>query len=167
MKTDLHPCAQIGPKYSNLSAQLHSETDFLFSLYEFLTIQRLTVWAGKPLIGGRAGAWLALAILRIFNSISVISGRWTGDNEKLCATEPRLQLERSPPRAGVETRTAPSIGQGLTYWATGALRHWINWADAQTDLAILWSNMPVFSNDVPHFRLACIDRPIDWFESRL
>ena len=43
MKTVLKPCAQIGPKYSNLSAQLHSETDFLFSLYEFLTIQRLTV----------------------------------------------------------------------------------------------------------------------------
>ena len=43
MKTVLQPCAQIRPKYSNLSAQLHSETDFLFSLYEFLTIQRLTV----------------------------------------------------------------------------------------------------------------------------
>ena len=50
-----------------------------------------------------------------FNSISVISGRWTGDNEKLCAMEPRLRLERSPPRAGLEPRTAPSIGQGLTY----------------------------------------------------
>ena len=43
MKTVIQPCAQIGPKYSNLSAQLHNETDFLFSLYEFLTIQRLTV----------------------------------------------------------------------------------------------------------------------------
>ena len=32
MKTVLQPCAQIRPKYSNLSAQLHSETDFLFSL---------------------------------------------------------------------------------------------------------------------------------------
>ena len=43
MKTVLRPYAQIRPKYSNLSAQLHSETDFLFSLNEFLTIQRLTV----------------------------------------------------------------------------------------------------------------------------
>ena len=43
MKTVLQPCAQIRLKYSNLSAQLYSETDFLFSLYEFLTIQRLTV----------------------------------------------------------------------------------------------------------------------------
>ena len=58
-----------------------------------------------------------LAISRISNSISVISGRCTGDNEKLCAMEPRLRLERSPPRAGLEPRTAPSIGQGLT---TGA-----------------------------------------------
>ena len=168
MKTVLQSCAQIGPKYSNLSAQLHSETDILFSLYEFLTIQRLSVWAGNPLIrwvGGWVGAWLA--ILRIFNSISVISGRWTGDNEKLYAMEPRLRLERSPPRAGLEPRTVQSIGQGLTYCATGALRHWLNWADAQTDLAILRSNMPVFLNDVPHFRLVCIDRSIDWYESRL
>ena len=43
MKTALQPCAQIGPKYSNLSAQLHCETDLSFSLYEFLTIQWLTV----------------------------------------------------------------------------------------------------------------------------
>ena len=61
----------------------------------------------------------------------------------------------------------PSIGQGLTYWATRASRHWLNWADAQTDLATLRSNMPVFSNDAPHFRLVCIGRSIDWFESRL
>ena len=27
--------------------------------------------------------------------------------------------------------------------------------------------MPVFSNDVPHFQLVCIDRSIDQFESRL
>ena len=33
METDLKPCAQIGPKYSNLCIQLYSETDFLFSLY--------------------------------------------------------------------------------------------------------------------------------------
>ena len=163
MKTDLKPCAQIGPIYSNLSAQLHSETDFLFSLYWILTIQQLSVWAGKPLIR-LVGAWLA--ILRIFNSISVISRRWTGDNEKLYAMEPRLRLERSAPRAGLEPRTILSIGQGgLTYWATGALRHWLNWAAAQTDMAILRSNMPVFSNDVPH--LVCICRSMDWFESRL
>ena len=31
MKTVLQPCAQIRPKYSYLSAQLHSVTDFLFS----------------------------------------------------------------------------------------------------------------------------------------
>ena len=116
-------------------------------------------------LGGWVGAWLA--ILRIFNSISVISGRWTGDNEKLCAMEPCLRLERSPPRAGLEPRTAPSIGQGLTYWVTGAPRHWLNWADAQTDLTILRSDMLVFSNDVPQCWLVCIGRSIDWFESRL
>ena len=32
MKTDLKPCAEFRPKYSNLSAHLHNESDFLFSL---------------------------------------------------------------------------------------------------------------------------------------
>ena len=30
----------------------------------------------------------------LFNSISVVSGRWADDNEKLCAMEPCLQLTR-------------------------------------------------------------------------
>ena len=30
----------------------------------------------------------------LFNSISVISGRWADDNERLCAMEPRLRLRR-------------------------------------------------------------------------
>ena len=28
----------------------------------------------------------------LFNSISVISGQWADDNERLCAMKPRLQL---------------------------------------------------------------------------
>ena len=28
----------------------------------------------------------------LFNSNSVISGRWADDNERLCTTEPRLEL---------------------------------------------------------------------------
>ena len=30
----------------------------------------------------------------LFDSISVISGRWADDNERLCAMEPRLRLRR-------------------------------------------------------------------------
>ena len=30
----------------------------------------------------------------LFNSISVISGRWANDNERLCAMESRLRLRR-------------------------------------------------------------------------
>ena len=30
----------------------------------------------------------------LFNSISVISGPWADDNERLCAMEPRLRLGR-------------------------------------------------------------------------
>ena len=32
--------------------------------------------------------------LRFFNSVSVISGRWADDNERLCAMEPRSRLTR-------------------------------------------------------------------------
>ena len=34
----------------------------------------------------------------LFNSIPVISGQWMGDNERLCATEPYLQLKRFSPQ---------------------------------------------------------------------
>ena len=36
----------------------------------------------------------------IFNSIEVISGQWTDDNEKLCAMEPRLRLGIFHPERG-------------------------------------------------------------------
>ena len=55
----------------------------------------------------------------LFNSISVISGPWLGDNERLCAMEPRLQLERFLPQVRLEPRTARSVGQRLTYQAGG------------------------------------------------
>ena len=53
-----------------------------------------------------------------FNSISVISGQWLGDNKRLCV--PCLQLERSPPQAGLKHRTTRPIGQCLTYRVTVA-----------------------------------------------
>ena len=51
----------------------------------------------------------------LFNSISVISGRWAGDNERLCAMEPRLRLRRSRLRWGIELGTARSVYQRLTH----------------------------------------------------
>ena len=38
----------------------------------------------------------------LFDSISGISGRWVGDDERLSALELRLRLKRSPPQAGLE-----------------------------------------------------------------
>ena len=35
-----------------------------------------------------------LQLYVLFNSFSVISGRWVDDNERLCAVEPRLWLGR-------------------------------------------------------------------------
>ena len=47
----------------------------------------------------------ALRLIVLFNSISVIAGRWAADNGRLYAIEPRLRLKRSPPQAGLEPGT--------------------------------------------------------------
>ena len=54
-----------------------------------------------------------------FYSISVISGRWDADNERLCAMEPSYWSERFPPLADFGPEIARAAGQGYTYWATG------------------------------------------------
>ena len=51
----------------------------------------------------------------LFNSISVISGRWAGDNERLCAMGPLLRLKRTLSQADLESRPARSVGQFLNY----------------------------------------------------
>ena len=51
--------------------------------------------------------------LQQLNSISVISGRYAGDNEMLCALESRLPLKRSRPQAGLELWFDRSVGQRL------------------------------------------------------
>ena len=40
----------------------------------------------------------------LFNSIAVISGRWTDDNERLYAMEPRLRLRRFGLERGSNSR---------------------------------------------------------------
>ena len=35
-----------------------------------------------------------LRLYVLFNSMSVISGRWADDNERVCAMEPRKRLKR-------------------------------------------------------------------------
>ena len=47
----------------------------------------------------------------LFNSISVISGRYLDDNERLCAMEPCLQLERFRPQVRLEPGTPRSVSQ--------------------------------------------------------
>ena len=51
----------------------------------------------------------------LFNIVSVISGRWADDNERLCAIEPRSRLQRSSPQAWLEITTARAVGQRLTH----------------------------------------------------
>ena len=57
----------------------------------------------------------------LYNSISVISGQWVGDNGRLCAMEPYLRLKRSLPQAGLKPRAARSVCQHLIYRARPAL----------------------------------------------
>ena len=49
-----------------------------------------------------------------FKNISVISGRWACDNNRLCAVEACLRLQIAPPQAGLEPGTARAAGQRLT-----------------------------------------------------
>ena len=72
----------------------------------------------------RMDQWLLFYV--IFNSISVMSGQWLNSNDRLCAMEPCLQSERFPPQAGLEYGTARSVGQRLTYWATGDTKRWMD-----------------------------------------
>ena len=55
----------------------------------------------------------------LFNSVSVISGRWEVDNDWLCAMELCLRLRRFC-LGGDRTGSTRSVGQRLTHWATGA-----------------------------------------------
>ena len=53
--------------------------------------------------GGIEDGWMNdLRFYILFNSVSVISGRWEVDNERLCAMELHLWLRRFRPRARIE-----------------------------------------------------------------
>ena len=51
--------------------------------------------------------WMDDAIFVIFNSISVISGRWLGDNKRL---EPRFAVRKISALSGTGTQDTRSIG---------------------------------------------------------
>ena len=69
-KTDLKPCAQIGPKYSNLSAQLRSETDFFFHFIDSSRFSGYPCEQRKTLIRWVGGC--VTCDFTYFNSILVI-----------------------------------------------------------------------------------------------
>ena len=50
----------------------------------------------------------------LFNSISVISGQWVGDNERLCAME-LFTVVKISPQVGIKLGTPRSVGQDLTH----------------------------------------------------
>ena len=61
-------------------------------------------------------------VLRPFNSISVISRRWKGEHERLCAMKRRLGLGRISPPAGFEPVTPWSEVGSANRSATRTLR---------------------------------------------
>ena len=70
------------------------ENHILFHL-SIKKISLLTL-VGKLMIICLYNGWIdGFRVYVLFNSISVIPQRWDGDNERLCSTEPRLQLEGS------------------------------------------------------------------------
>ena len=72
-----------------------------------------------------------------FYSISVISGRWDADNERLCAMEPSYWSERFPPLVGFGPETARAAGQGYTYWATGLPKVYEAYVHTGSNLKVL------------------------------
>ena len=55
----------------------------------------------------------------LFNSISLLSGWWVSDNERVC-NGTLIMIEKFSPQEGLEPGTTRSVGQVLTHWATGA-----------------------------------------------
>ena len=55
----------------------------------------------------------------LFNSISIISGRWANDNERLCAMKSRERLRRFRLDRSFKLGNARSVGQRLTHRAIG------------------------------------------------
>ena len=54
----------------------------------------------------------------LFNNISVISGQWEGDYERLSAIEPCLLFKRFPPSVRLEPGAARSAGNPFSYWGS-------------------------------------------------
>ena len=130
-----------------------------------------TKWSVRP--AKTRSAWASaqsdqmdgwVRVLRPFDSISVISRRWKGEHERLCAMKRRLSSGRISLPAGIEpvtpwsevgsanrsaTRTLQSLirvsadrlkqNWVLSYPLRAQRRLWSDWADAQADLSLRWA----------------------------
>ena len=79
--------------------------------------------------------WMAYELCP-FYGISVISGRWEEENDRVFAMEPSYWLERFPPLAGFEPGTARATGQRFTYWATGLPKVYEAYVHSGTNLKV-------------------------------
>ena len=97
-------------------------------LYWYLSLQQNKAklsWPGtyqEQRLHITASYWISQSAMMVhlrfyvlFNSISIISGWWVDDNERLCAMEPHLWLRRFRLK-----RSSKSVSQRLTHSAIGA-----------------------------------------------
>ena len=86
------------------------ETNSLVALFYQFMLSVLVHFKNRALLSFLyIDGWMT-SFYVLFNSISVMSGRYDADEEKLCAMELRLRLKRFPPHAGLEPGTARSVG---------------------------------------------------------
>ena len=79
---------------------------------DILTVFQISTDTRKKIMGNFPyfSTWMDdLWFYVLFKSISVMSGRWIYDNERLCSLEP-FTVEKISPRAGLALGTARSVG---------------------------------------------------------
>ena len=97
-------------------------------VFQETVLREVTIKGNSNLIRFSGGWMDDLRFYILFNSISVISGWWAGDNVQWNAVEGRWRglkpgTTRSVGGGGeLEPGTTRSVGQCLTYWATRAAR---------------------------------------------
>ena len=102
-----------------------------------------TCWSNRAYTSDEVGLWMDgwVRVLRPFNSISVISRRWKGEHERLCAMKRRLGSGRISPPAGFEPATPWSEVGSANRSATRTLRLVYGTEDTY------WSNIAYTSDE--------------------
>ena len=104
--------------------------------------KQVFLWQGSYCISEKQRLWMDgwVSVLHPFNSISVISRRWKGEHERLCAMKRRLGSGRISPSEGFEPETPWSEVGSANCSAMRTLhqRLWQACADAKSNTLFRW-----------------------------